>query len=108
MAKNKGRDPGSLQVAEAARMLKAVADLDRLKIINALRGGSKNVGELAKIVGTEIVNVSHHLGVLRQSKVVKNQKKGRFVYYSLNPDTYKVSEKGELFTLGTCRLEIPK
>jgi ArsR family transcriptional regulator len=108
MGKAKSRDPSAAQTEEASRMLKAVADLDRLKIINALRGGPKNVGELAKILGAEIVNVSHHLGVLRRSKIVKNDKKGRFRYYILHSDNYKVSDKGESLTLGPCRLEMGK
>lgn len=108
MAKAKSRDPAVLQAETTARLIKSVADLDRLKVVNALRSGAKNVGELARIVGTEIVNISHHLGVLRRSKVVKTNKKGRFVFYSLHPDAYKVTDKGEVILLGPCRLEIPK
>lgn len=108
MAKSRNRDPAAAQIEEASRMLKAVADLDRLKVIVALRSGPKNVGELAKIVGAEIVNVSHHLGVLRQAKIVKDDKRGRFVFYSLHPDVYRSNDKGETLLLGPCRLEISK
>jgi ArsR family transcriptional regulator len=93
--------------AEAnSKMLKAVADLDRLKILNYLRAGTKNVSELADLLNAEIVNVSHHLGVLRETKLVQDTKKGRFVYYSLHPETYRSSGGGETITLGDCRLEI--
>ena len=50
-----------------------------------LRTGSKNVTELAKLLNVEIVNVSHHLGVLRQAGLVQDEKHGRFVVYSLHP-----------------------
>src|SRR5438270_11412727 len=60
-----------------SKMLKAVADLDRLKILNYLRAGTKNVSELADLLNAEIVNVSHHLGVLRETKLVQDTKKGR-------------------------------
>lgn len=95
-------------IHETAKMLKAVADPDRLKIVDSLRRGEKTVSELAKILRAEIVNVSHHLGVLRRRRVVVFTKKGRFVRYSLNPEIWKVSDRGETFMLGSCRLEIPK
>ena len=104
MAK-RSKDSG---VHETALMLKAVADYDRLKIIESLRYGSKTVSDLAKILRAEIVNVSHHLGVLRRRKLVSFTKKGRFVHYTLNPDTYRVSDKGDTLYLGGCKLEISK
>jgi DNA-binding transcriptional ArsR family regulator len=110
MAKKKApvKDASALQAEATSKLLKAVADLDRLKILNYLRGGTKNVSQLAELLGAEIVNVSHHLGVLRDTKLVQDDKKGRFVFYSLHPDTYKMGANGETISLGTCRLEIFK
>jgi len=107
MPKLKSKDPKGTMATETAAMLKAVADPDRLKIVESLRSGPKNVSELAKILKSEIVNVSHHLGVLRKRKIVSFEKKGRFVHYTLNPDVYQVSDRGETLNLGNCRLEIP-
>jgi ArsR family transcriptional regulator len=104
------KKPKKTTAAEAERtadMLKAVADTDRLRIVMYLREGPKNVGELAKLLGIEIVNVSHHLSVLRRRKVVINQKHGRFVAYSLNPEYYTAQDgKVDSLKLGRCRLEI--
>src|SRR5262245_30014199 len=108
MAKSKSKDPKTAAAIETAALLKAVADHDRLKIVESLRSGPKNVSELAKILKAEIVNVSHHLGVLRKRKLVSFEKKGRFVHYKLHPDVYSVSERGETISLGHARLEIPK
>lgn len=107
MAKTKSRDSKTAAAIETASMLKAVADPDRLKIVESLRSGPKNVSELAKILKSEIVNVSHHLGVLRKRKIVNFQKRGRFVHYTLNPDVYSIGDRGESISLGNCRLEIP-
>ena len=104
--KKKGAKESAVEAT--SRMLKAVADLDRLKIVYFLRGGSKNVGQIADMLNAEIVNVSHHLSVLRESKVVKDEKKGRYVYYSINPDVCKVSGGLETFHLGFCRLELQR
>jgi DNA-binding transcriptional ArsR family regulator len=94
------------QVESTCRMIKSIADTDRLKILQSLRSGSKNVGQLAKILRAEIVNVSHHLSVLRESKVVMTEKRGRFVYYRLNPDAYRAGTNGDVLILGNSRLEL--
>jgi DNA-binding transcriptional ArsR family regulator len=107
MAKSKAKN---LKEASAtALLIKAVADPDRLKIVHSLRAGPKNVGQLAKVLRARVVNVSHHLGILRKSKIVRFEKKGRFVQYTLNPDVYRASVRGgESLDLGHCRLEIGK
>jgi DNA-binding transcriptional ArsR family regulator len=37
------------------------------------------------LLGSDLVNASHHLGVLRQARLVCNRKQGRHVIYSLSP-----------------------
>lgn len=72
-----------------AERLKAVADPDRLRIVNLLLlEGPRNVGQIAKALGEEVVNVSHHLGILRQAGIATNTKQGRYVVYSLHPDVF--------------------
>jgi ArsR family transcriptional regulator len=98
-----------LQADQCARRLRAVADPDRLRIIQCLRDGPKNVGEIAAALGAEIVNVSHHLGVLRNANMVQDSKQGRFVLYQLHPDLFQpgVATPDHL-NLGCCRIEIPR
>jgi ArsR family transcriptional regulator len=101
----------SLQPQRCARLLRAVADPERLRIIRCLRTGPLNVSELAAQLGAEIVNVSHHLGVLRQAGLVQDQKQGRFVLYRLHPDVFKPTadqDSTDFLDLGCCRLEMPK
>jgi ArsR family transcriptional regulator, nickel/cobalt-responsive transcriptional repressor len=95
----------SLQPEHCARKLRALADPERLRIITCLREGPCNVSELAARLGTEVVNVSHHLGVLRHAGVVQDEKQGRFVVYRLHPDVFRA---GRHLDLGCCRLEIPR
>ncbi len=100
----------ALEPDHCARMLRALADPERLRIINCLRGGPRNVGEIAGLVGAEVVNVSHHLGVLRHAGVVLDEKQGRFVVYRLHPDVFHPAggaPAAEHLDLGCCRLEIP-
>jgi ArsR family transcriptional regulator len=101
----------SLQPERCARMLLALADPERLRIIACLRDGPRNVTELANHLQAKVVNVSHHLGVLRHAGVVLDEKQGRFVVYRLHPDVFH-PEPGapatEHLDLGCCRLEIPR
>lgn len=100
-----------LESDRCARMLRAMADRERLKIIQCLRTGPKNVSEIAESLGAEIVNISHHLGVLRQASIVLDQRQGRFVVYRLHPEVFQPTDRpadSEHLDLGCCRLEIPK
>jgi ArsR family transcriptional regulator, nickel/cobalt-responsive transcriptional repressor len=91
-----------------ADMLQAIAEPNRIRIIECLRTGSKNVTELAKLMNVEIVNVSHHLGVLRTAGLVLDEKMGRFVVYSLHPKHFNNDvNKTTFLDLGWCRIEIP-
>jgi DNA-binding transcriptional ArsR family regulator len=98
-----------LQSDKCARALKALADPDRLKIVQCLQTGPKNVTELSGLLGAELANVSHHLGVLRHAGLVQDKKNGKFVVYSLHPDVFRPKERGEqsdAIDLGCCRLEL--
>lgn len=96
------------QAKQCADLLQAIAEPNRIRIIECLRTGSKNVTELAKLLSVEIVNVSHHLGVLRQASLVLDEKQGRFVVYSLNPKHFSNENAKVMFLdLGWCRIEIP-
>jgi ArsR family transcriptional regulator len=92
-----------LQSRDCARSLKALADEDRLKIIQLLQGGPKNVGQIAEALGAEIANVSHHLAVLRHAKLVLDEKDGKYVVYSLHPEVFR---GGPVADLGCCRLDL--
>ena len=99
-----------IQPTHCARMLRALAEPERLRIVQCLRDGPGNVSELARRLGSEIVNVSHHLGVLRQAGLVIDEKQGRFVVYQLHPDVFHAEKNGDApqhLDLGCCRLEIP-
>jgi ArsR family transcriptional regulator, nickel/cobalt-responsive transcriptional repressor len=96
------------QAKQCADLLQAIAEPNRIRIIECLRAGSKNVTELAKLLNVEIVNVSHHLGVLRTAGLVHDEKQGRFVVYSLHPRHFNNDANMTTFLeLGWCRVEIP-
>ena|SRR5579871_6683448 len=103
------KDP--LQSDHCAEMLRALAEPLRLRIVDCLRSGPQSVGELSKLLEVEVVNVSHHLAVLRKAGLVESKRKGRFIVYRL-PNGICPCDNGspmiDHIDLGCCRLEIPK
>jgi DNA-binding transcriptional ArsR family regulator len=94
-----------------AAKLHALAAPERLSIVCYLRDKARNVTEIAEMLGTRLVNVSHQMSVLRQAGLVRKQKSGRFVYYSLMPDFFQRDQGPgavEYFDPGCCRLEVPR
>lgn len=94
---------------DCAEQLKAVADAERLRIVSLLLGGEHNVSELSAKLRDDIVNVSHHLGILRRAGIVQATKRGRFVIYTLHPDVF-IAPTGPndspQIQFGCCRLDL--
>src|SRR5215207_3992274 len=98
-----------LSSKECAERLKALADEDRLRIVQVLRGGPKNVGEIAGELKEDIANVSHHLQILKREDIVKTEKQGRFVAYRLHPNVFSDKRTStDCLDFGCCRVELPK
>src|SRR5262245_20153146 len=81
-----------LQPNQCAEKLAALAAPERLKILRFLRDGPHNVGEIARMLDTEPVNVSHHLTVLKTAGLIRGEKRGRFIFYSLLPGVLETDE----------------
>src|SRR3989339_2160069 len=61
----------------------------RLKIINLLRKGKKNVSEIIKELNFDQTAVSHNLARLKMCGFVLDEINGKFRYYKLNEETIK-------------------
>ena len=97
------------EAQKCADLLQAIGEKNRIRIIECLWDGSKNVSELAKLLKIEIVNVSHHLGVLKSARLVQHEKKGRYVVYSLSPDYFSAANgKHGSLDLGWCQLTVAR
>ncbi len=66
-----------------ARIAKALADPQRMRILKMLRPGERCVCELQKDSGRDMSTVSSHLNVLKNSRIVSCEQRGKNVYYSL-------------------------
>jgi ArsR family transcriptional regulator len=63
---------------------RALADETRQAILELLTDQDLNVSEIAAYFDLSQPTISHHLGLLRRAGVVLAQKKGRYVFYSVN------------------------
>ena len=66
-----------------ARVLKALANESRLRIVDRLSRGECSVGELTDLVGLDRSTISKHLAVLRAHGIVLDRREGNVVYYTL-------------------------
>lgn len=80
----KDMTPATLQAV--ARYFHVLSDATRLTILNELRQGERNVGELAQICGYTAANISRHLSLLAQQGVVSRTSQGNSVYYRITDE----------------------
>ena len=67
-----------------AEVCKTLGSPVRIEILNALRDGEKTVGQLSGELELKQANVSQHLAVLRQRRVVTTRKEGTSIYYGVS------------------------
>lgn len=67
-----------------ASLYEAIADPTRRALLRALRDGSRSAGELAAPFDLSKPTLSHHLKVLREAGLVRAEKRGTRVVYSLS------------------------
>ena len=73
-------------VQEMAEFFKIFGDGTRIRVLQTLMEGEKNVGDLAEVLEMSQSAVSHQLRVLRQNDLVKYRKEGKVVFYSLDDE----------------------
>ncbi|MEK6727702.1 MAG: metalloregulator ArsR/SmtB family transcription factor [Candidatus Omnitrophota bacterium] len=76
-----------------AEVCKSMANSTRLKIMNILREGEKSVEDLRKRLGLPKANLSQHLSILRQRRIVSTRRAGLNIYYKIaNPKMTKACD----------------
>ena len=75
----KGRNPMALQDT-----LKALSDPTRREILQLLRSGSKSAGEISEKFDITAAAISRHLSVLKEADLIRDQRDGKFIIYTLN------------------------
>ena len=67
----------------ACRLMKVLANRDRLMILCQLAHAEKRVGELEELLGIVQPTLSQQLTVLREEGLVSTRREGKNIYYQL-------------------------
>lgn len=74
----------SADTEKLAELFKVLGDPTRVRILQSLRSGPLCVCDIAEILEMTQSAISHQLRILRQARLVRAQRQGRSVYYSLD------------------------
>lgn len=86
-----------------ADFFKIIGDTTRAKILFALDQNEMCVCDIANVLGMSKSSISHQLGTLRRSGIVKCRRSGKEVFYMLDDDHVK-----EVFEIGIEHIEHKK
>ncbi len=70
-------------LTHVATYFRALSEPTRLRILNTLRDGEKNVSQITELTGCGQANVSKHLQQLTAAGFISRRKEGTFAYYAL-------------------------
>ncbi len=75
-----------MKTIEIEQILKSLADVNRLRMMNLLMRGELCVCEIEEILGLSQTNVSRHLNKLALAGLLDSRKEAQWVFYSINRD----------------------
>jgi DNA-binding transcriptional ArsR family regulator len=70
-------------------VFKALADKHRRRILKLLQKGSLSAGELAEHFDMTKASLSHHFSVLKAADLVRSERRGQQIVYSLNTSVFE-------------------
>ena len=82
----KAKMPSEETLYDLADFFKIFGDSTRIKILYALFSAEMCVQDLAVLLNMNQSAISHQLRILKQAKVVKYRKEGKYAVYSLDDD----------------------
>ncbi|HET6527802.1 MAG TPA: autorepressor SdpR family transcription factor [Balneolaceae bacterium] len=65
-------------------LFKALNDPTRRKILKMLQDRDYSAGEIADAFDISKPSISHHLDLLKQADLIRGERNGQFIYYSIN------------------------
>jgi DNA-binding transcriptional ArsR family regulator len=86
---------------ELASIFKVIAHPDRVRVIEELRAGEKDVNTLVELLELPGPRVSQHLSLLRAHRMVEERREGRHHFYRLiQPEIARWIAEGLTFVEG--------
>lgn len=75
--------PNDAVFARAAEIFRLMSTPIRIRIINTLCHGEKNVSEILANIATTQPNLSQHLNLLYQARVLDKERRGNQIFYRI-------------------------
>ena len=80
---------------DVAELFKNFSDSTRIRILYCLIENERSVTEIADLLNMNQSAISHQLRILKNSKLIKNRREGKTVYYSMADDhVYNIISQG--------------
>ncbi len=76
--------PEEDELYDLAELFKVFGDSTRIKILYVLSEAEMCVCDIAQVLNMTQSAISHQLKILKQSRLVKNRREGKAVFYSLS------------------------
>ena len=70
-------------------LFKALADPTRRAILDELKKGDKNAGEIKDCFNITGASISHHMSILHNAGLVLRERQGQQIIYSLNTTVFQ-------------------
>ena len=82
-----------------SEVFRALADPTRRQILAILKTGSRSAGEIAGQFPISMASLSHHYGVLKSADLIRSERRGQSIVYSLNTTVFEdvASALAEMF-----------
>ena len=80
---------------DVAELFKNFSDSTRIRILYSLIDNERSVTEISRLLNMNQSAISHQLRILKNSKLIKNRRQGKTIYYSLDDDhVYNIIYQG--------------
>ncbi len=77
------------EIVKSAKLLKALANEKRLKVLYNITDKELSVGEIEKLVHLSQSALSQHLAILRSESIVRTRRNAQTIYYALKDERVK-------------------
>lgn len=94
---------------DIVHIFKALADENRIRILNLLRDGELCVCDIEAVLGIKQSNTSRHLNKLKTANLIVSKKRSQWVFYRLNDNTFQrfpflwIIMNDEVKKISTCK-----
>ena len=75
-----------INITNSVNIFKLISDETRMKILISIIDESKSVNEIVRAVNVSQSGISHQLKLLKEGRIVKSERRGKSILYSLDDE----------------------